>query len=93
MKPGKTIILLNDIKKELNEVLLILKIFNINFNSIIIIDGNSLSPRFNNKFETVYCFNRNLKYEAINYCVSTGLQATRSKYTVLTSFLLMSIQC
>ena len=86
VKPGKTIILLNDIKKELNEVLLILKIFNINFNSIIIIDGNSLSPRFNNKFETVYCFNRNLKYEAINYCVSTGLQATRSKYTVLTSF-------
>ncbi|KAF6063152.1 hypothetical protein FOB64_006156 [Candida albicans] len=54
VKPGKTIILLNDIKKELNEVLLILKIFNINFNSIIIIDGNSLSPRFNNKFETVY---------------------------------------
>lgn len=86
VKPGKTIILLNDIKKELNEVLLILKIFNINFNSIIIIDGNSLSPRFNNKFETVYCFNRNLKHEAINYCISTGLQATRSKYTVLTSF-------
>ena len=57
---NQTCILLNDIKREINEVLIILNHLNIDQRAITILDETTMSLKYADKFDTVFCFNSKL---------------------------------
>ncbi|EMG47842.1 hypothetical protein SBY92_005037 [Candida maltosa Xu316] len=85
IKPEKTIIILNDVEKEMNEVLIVLRHLNIQSNKIVLVDGNSIDDKYLGKFDVVYCFNNKLLNLAKKYCVSTGLESTKSNFLVFST--------
>lgn len=86
LKPGRTIILLNDLQKELNDILIVLKHFHIQSNKVAIIDKSMVDTKYNNKFDVVYCFNHDLLQQAQDYCVSAESKTTKPNSTILTNF-------
>ncbi|CAI5757815.1 unnamed protein product [Candida verbasci] len=81
---GRTLVLLNDIQKEMNEILIILDHFKIKQNNIVILD--EVDPKYKDQFDTVFCFNPNLTTFAEFCCTSTGLTSTKQRYTIHTTF-------
>ncbi|CCG22555.1 hypothetical protein CORT_0B08510 [Candida orthopsilosis Co 90-125] len=57
---NNTCIILNDIKREINEVLIILNHLNIDQAGITILDESKISSKYSNRFDTVFCFNSKL---------------------------------
>ncbi|EGW35309.1 uncharacterized protein SPAPADRAFT_58531, partial [Spathaspora passalidarum NRRL Y-27907] len=75
---SKTLILLNDIRKEINEILIIIKHFNIPQSSIVFLDNYTISKlkypsMYSGRFQTVFCFNKSLQKFAEFSCISTGI--------------------
>ncbi|RCK56624.1 hypothetical protein Cantr_05443 [Candida viswanathii] len=85
MRPGRTIVVLNDVRRELNDVLVVLKHAGMAPNKVAIVDAGSMSRKYVGMFDVVYCFCRALAREAREYCVVEGEEG-REKGVVLTSF-------
>ncbi|RCK60463.1 hypothetical protein Cantr_08203 [Candida viswanathii] len=85
MRPGRTIVLLNDVRRELNDVLVVLKHAGMAPNKVAIVDAGSVSRKYVGMFDVVYCFCRALAREAREYCAMEGDEG-RENGVVLTSF-------
>lgn len=81
LKFERTIILLNDLNKELNDILIVLNHFKISSNKVIIIDKSMINSKYFKKFDIVYCFNQQLFNHAIQYCNSSSTSSI-----ILTNF-------
>ncbi|KAI5954740.1 hypothetical protein KGF57_003763 [Candida theae] len=57
---NKTCVILNDIKREINEVLITLNHLNIDQRNITILDERTFSSKHGDTFDTVFCFNAKL---------------------------------
>ncbi|RLV96269.1 hypothetical protein JA1_000417 [Spathaspora sp. JA1] len=85
----KTLILLNDILKEMNEILIILKHFNIQQSSFVFLDSSMVlnhASSYSSRFHTVFCFNKSLSKFAEFSCISTGKTLTKSVYNIFANF-------
>ncbi|KAG5421872.1 hypothetical protein I9W82_000965 [Candida metapsilosis] len=83
---NNTCIILNDVKREINEVLIILNHLNIDQSSVTIVDEATISSNYANKFDTVFCFNSKLGQFAEFCCQMQSVLQDKQAPKILTNF-------
>lgn len=88
----RLLIILNDYEKELNDVLVIFKIFRLNISNILILDHERIESmsaedisKFQQKFNLIFNFSTTLS--SLKFCfrclISTGLESTKTRYQII----------
>lgn len=93
---GRSLVILNDVSKEINDILIVLKLLNIDQKSFWFIDpkkikklqqGNSSESEFdyNSKFSHVFLFNTQSTSVlfGLGAMISAGLESTKSRYNLV----------
>ncbi|WLF77955.1 hypothetical protein PVL30_001678 [Lodderomyces elongisporus] len=75
-------IILNNVEREVNEILLVLNHFNYDQGKITITDFTKRRPSMLGKYDCVFCFNPHQLTFAESYCKSTGLESIRNRYCI-----------
>ncbi|KAI3407044.2 hypothetical protein KGF56_000132 [Candida oxycetoniae] len=84
-------IILNDLKKELNEVLIVLNHFGTSKKKISIIDGSKVNRYLNKRYQCVFCFDSKLLPFAESVCTGGSISISSSGYySLYTNFPIVS---
>lgn len=88
----KILVIINDTSKELNDILLVIRLLNLNENLITIFDVNHIANFSQSELDYYksyfnHCFVFNFKSTSVDFAlhsvITTGLESTKSRYNVI----------